>query len=300
MEFPLVSVLVLSMNHEKYIEQCINSIIGQSYKNLEIIYLDNVSSDNTFSIAEHLLNGSGIPHKMFRNDVSKGISTNLNFLFDQSSGKYVSPISGDDWFEKTNVEKKVSHFLGQDDVLALYSNGWTKNESTGEIFVNDSSKFRKGKIYKELLTQPDCIFYVGMMYKREIVELVGKWDESLLIEDLDLYLKIAQIGKIDFLDEPLTYYRRLEGAVSKNKSFMLKGFKQYYEKYRHVHWINMKHWLSERYRTLAANCIDNRDFKQAGNLLKEAFRYNPFGFQNLRTLFYLLRMNSTPPKNKPK
>ncbi len=288
---PLVSILLLSMNHEAYIEQCIQSLQNQTYQNIEILYLDNDSSDNTFQIGKSLLERSNIPHKIFSNKVSKGISENINFLLAQSSGIYISPLSTDDWFEKNNIEKKVNYFLTHDEVGALFSNGWIYNESKEEISLNDSSSFKSGFIYKEILAYPDCMFYVGVMYKKDILDQVGKWDESLLIEDVDMYIRIALVAKIDFIDVPLVYYRRTNASASKNMDFMLKGFHQYYEKYKEIKWLNMQKWLGERYRLFAAACIDHKKRKEATGLLLTAFKLNPLGLKNYRTMFYLIRQS---------
>lgn len=285
----LVSILLLSMNHEAYIEQCIRSIADQTYQNIEVIYLDNASSDNSFQKGKILLEQSGLRFKCFSNKESKTISANLNFLFDQSSGAFIAPLSTDDWFEKNNIEKKVNYFVDHEEVGALFSNGWIYYETDQKTVLNDSSAFRKGNIFKEVLTEADCIFYVGVMYKRDIIDQVGKWDESLLIEDTDMYIRIGLVATIDFLDEPLVYYRRTAASASKNKQFMLNGFQQYYEKYRDVKWINMKNWLAERYRSMAAVEINEKNFKPAFGFLKEAIKLNPLGVKNIRTLFYLFR-----------
>ncbi len=140
-----------------------------------------------------------------------------------------------------------------------------------------------------MLTQTDCIFYVGVIYRRAIIEQVGKWDENLLIEDTDMYIRIGSVAKIDFLDEALVYYRRTSGSASRNKKFMLKGFTQYYAKYKNVDWIDMKKWLAERYRRMAASDIDQNNKTEAREFLKEAFRLNPLAIRNYKTLLYLVR-----------
>ncbi len=288
---PLVSILLLSMNHELFIKQCVASITSQTYGNIEIIYLDNASSDGTFEKGKQLLQESGLPHQCYSNKESQTISYNLNFLFDRSSGLFVSPLSTDDWFEPTNIEKKVNYFLSNPDVGAVFSNGWIYLDDLKQTNLNDLSSFRSGYIFKEVLTQADCIFYVGVMYHRAIIDQVGKWDESLLIEDTDMYIRIGSVAKIDFLEEPLVYYRRTSTSASKNKKFMLAGFRQYYEKYKDVNWINMRHWLAERYRRMAANDIDHANIRQARSFLAEAIRLHPLGLHNYRTLLYLIRQS---------
>ncbi|HEY5464526.1 MAG TPA: glycosyltransferase family A protein [Hanamia sp.] len=288
---PLVSILLLSMNHEQYIEQCIQSIMNQTYKNIEIIYLDNASSDNTYQLGKKLLEQSNFPGKIFLNKESKSISENLNFLLDNSTGQYISPLSTDDWFAPENIEKKVAFYSDNPNAGALFSNGWFYYEQEKKTVLNDSSTFKRGNIFKELLTQPDCLFYVGAMYNRGIFEKVGKWDENLLIEDVDMYIRISLVATIDYINEPLVYYRRNSESASKNKRFMIEGFKQYYAKYKAKPWINMKKWLAERYRQFAADCIDNNRKKESIGLLLKAIKYNPLNLNNFRTFFYLIRQS---------
>lgn len=286
---PLVSILLLSMNHEKFIEQSINSLKNQTYSNIEVLFLDNASSDKTFETGTTLLKDSGLLFRSYKNSESKSISSNLNFLLENSQGDYISPLSADDWFEKENISKKVEFLAAHKDVGAIFSNGWSYIESNRKLILHDTASYRRGHIYKELFTHPDAIFYVGVMYNRFVLEEVGKWDEGLLIEDVDLYVRIALKYKIDFIEEPLVYYRRTQDSVSKNTEFMLKGYHQYCDKYKEAKWINMKGWLSERYRKVAANYVDHKNNKDAKRFLKCAIKLNPIAFNNYRTLFYLLR-----------
>jgi len=290
---PLVSILLLSMNHEQFIVQCIESLKSQTYKNIEIIYLDNASSDATYQMAQSLLEQSGFPYKCFQQQPSRSISANLNFLFENSSGEYISPLSTDDWFEPNNIEEKVNYLADHASCGAVFSNGWTYYDAEKQLELNDVNLLREGHLYREVLTHPGCVFYVGMLYKRSILEKVGKWDESLKIEDVDMYIRIGLIATINFLTSPLVYYRRTSTSVSKNKDFMIAGFNQYFDKYKTADWINMKHWLSEKYRSLAADAVDHKNNGEARSFLLEAFKLNPWGAKNCRTLLYYLRRSLT-------
>ena len=70
---------------------------------------------------------------------------------------------------------------------------------------------------------------------------------------------------------------------------MIDGFQQYYEKYKNVEWFNMRVWLSDKYRSMAASCIDEGNLIDACNFLSRAIAINPIGLQNFRTLLYLIR-----------
>lgn len=288
-ESPLVSILLLSMNHATYIEQCIQSIKEQTYTNIEIIYLDNASVDNTYTIGKSLIENAGFPYQIFCNENSKSISSNFNFLLKHASGEYICPLSTDDWMHPENIQRKVTYYQNNPTTGALFSNGWFYYDDIKKLELNDSTTFKRGKIFKALLLQPDCIFYVGIMYSQQTFEKVGTWDETMLIEDMDLLLRIAQAADFEFLPEPLVYYRRTSGSVSRNKNFMMKGNLLFYEKYKNLPEINMRLWLTERYRSYAADLINNKKHKESVDFLAQAFKISPLYLKNYRTLFYLLR-----------
>ena len=103
MENPLVSILLITMNHEKFIEQAVLSAINQDYPNLEIIFLDNNSVDHTYEIAERTFQNSKIPHQLIRNKENHGVSKNLNIMLSFATGKYVAILSGDDWWKENLI-----------------------------------------------------------------------------------------------------------------------------------------------------------------------------------------------------
>lgn len=105
---PLVSILIITMNHEKFIEQACKSAISQTYPNFEIILLDNNSSDQTYNKAKDILDNCNIPNIIIRNSESYSSSKNLNILVSKASGDYVSILSGDDWYTPNCIEEKLN------------------------------------------------------------------------------------------------------------------------------------------------------------------------------------------------
>lgn len=128
---PLVSVLLISMNHENYIEQAINSILSQSYSNFEIIFLDNNSKDKTFEIGDLLLKKSNVNYVGIKNDSNKGVSENLNIVVDNAKGTYVSILSGDDWYELKNIELRLD-FLTKNNLDVVLADGYKYIQNSGK------------------------------------------------------------------------------------------------------------------------------------------------------------------------
>src|SRR3989344_5268912 len=102
-KIPLVSVICLSYNHEKYIQQALQSIIAQTYTNFEIIYIDNNSSDQSFEIGNDLLKKSNINFISKKFDSNLGIPKVLNYVINNLiKGDYICLMAMDDWLEKDN------------------------------------------------------------------------------------------------------------------------------------------------------------------------------------------------------
>lgn len=147
----MVSVLLLSWNHEKYIEQSIRSILDQTYKDIEIIFLDNNSSDKTFSIALSLLERSGVEYQAFKNEKSYGIPYNQNFLLSKSAGEYVCLMSGDDWLHRSNIEEKLKVFEQHSSAGMVYSNGYKYYDEIGVYELIEPAVVSREDFLHELL-----------------------------------------------------------------------------------------------------------------------------------------------------
>ena len=233
-EKPLVSILLLSMNHELYIENSIESLKDQTYPNIEIIYLDNASSDGTFEIAEKSLLRSEIPYKALSNKESKGISMNLNFMYAQSSGSYIVALSSDDWLTKDSVEEKINYFHSHPEFGMVYNSSYSYNYDSQKIAVcSKKNKFKEGWVLRDVLKE-NFISTTGCMVKRTTFETVGLFDEISPIEDWDMWIRIAEKFPIGLVNKELAYYGVKEGNnITGNIEYMNKGFEYILNKYSH-------------------------------------------------------------------
>jgi alpha-1,3-rhamnosyltransferase len=291
---PLASFLVLSWNHESYVNQCLESLFNQSCQDFEIIYLDNCSIDDSYNKSVKLLGESNILYSCFKNSSPKSLTQNLNFLFAQSKGDYIIPLSADDWFTNDFLEKKIGYLKGKANIGLLSSTGWIYDQNTGNSIPIESKNFKRGKVYTELFTEDNVLCFIGCLYPRSVLEAIGAWDEDLLIEDLDMFIRISEHYDIDYIDEPLVFYRKIGSSAGHNIDFMIKGWLQYYEKYRGAKGVDMKAWLAKRYNSCAAVSIDKGDLDKAKELLKKSIRLKPIHWETLKIIRYLLRTYWTP------
>lgn len=115
---PLVSVIVPVFNVEEYLNDCVNSILNQTYKNIEVILVDDGSTDNSDKVCD-LLGLKNNKVKVFHND-NHGVSYTRNYAIRMAEGKYILPVDGDDIIADTYVEKAVS-ILEKTIIWGLYT-----------------------------------------------------------------------------------------------------------------------------------------------------------------------------------
>jgi teichuronic acid biosynthesis glycosyltransferase TuaG len=301
---PLVSVTLVAMNHEKFIIQACQSIINQTYKNIEIIFLDNNSEDKTYELGSEFLKNSGYRNKCIKTNFNKGISENLNTQINLSNGEFISILSGDDWYENQNIEKRLN-FLVKNNLDVIYADGYKFIEKTSQKIDLYTFK-QKNKVkniinscYDENLTR-NLIYSVGFFCKKEIL-LQNPFDNDIYAEDWDINLRLAQKGfQFGFVDEKLFNYRILENSLSNNKDIMQKAYFQITNK--HIEKINSYKNLQIKHNLniLDFKINNNRDLKKDSNLhLKLTIQKNNLKykspkkqFKNILSFFkYLININ---------
>ena len=106
----LVSVLLPVLNGEKYIQKAVFSILNQSYKELELLIIDDGSTDNSYQMCMKISDHDKRV-KVFKNQNNLGLTKSLNLLINESSGKYLARQDSDDWSEETRLEKQLNYLM---------------------------------------------------------------------------------------------------------------------------------------------------------------------------------------------
>jgi len=228
---PLVSVICLSYHHENFVERALRSVIGQTYTNFEIIFIDNNSADESFEKGNKVLQSSHAKYFSHKTEKNLGIAGGLNFAIKKfATGKYIATISCDDFWDMYNLEEKVKYFEQNPNLGMLYGNGYYYFDDTKEIKLYYKNPSISGWILKELLKAP-AINPQGILYKHDIVKELGYFDEKAKVEDRDLWYKIAEKYFIGYLHTPLTFYRSHKSNISLDISYMREGNEYFFKKY---------------------------------------------------------------------
>lgn len=234
----LISVLIPAYNHESFIQETVLSAVNQTYKNLELIIIDDGSTDNTFEKIKELesICRERFIRFEFYKQSNRGIAKTLNTLLKLATGKYTIGSASDDVF-KPNIVEILHNFLKSHDdyVLAVGDSEIINSDSEpiswgrGRIALpyNDKNGFRTFKEFYsrtknfsdgfgtfESLQKSNYIPN-GQLIRRSVIDQVGGYNENAKLEDWDINLKLAKIGKFKFIDEILFSYRWHENNTIK-------------------------------------------------------------------------------------
>jgi len=200
---PLVSVIVPCYNHEKYVTETIESIVNQTYKNIELIVIDDGSKDNSPKILAELSKKYNFNLIVREN---KGLSATLNEGIKFSKGQYVCLCASDDILVLNKLEIQVNFMEDNPQYAIVYGKKINFYQNGLKRKLNNKN-FRSGNIFNDLFLQKFSIPAVSIMYKKTIFEEIGGFDTHLAVEDFDMALKIAKKYQIGYIDEYFYYYR---------------------------------------------------------------------------------------------
>lgn len=309
----LISIIIPCYNAEKWIEKCIDSALSQTYSPIEIIVVDDGSSDNSLSIIKKY--GDKIRWASYQNG---GASTARNRGIQLSQGDFIQFIDADDYISSVKIEQQIKllETLNVDVIYGDWCNQYHKLD--GSIELAD---------YKTHQPTDDMLYYIlahnnihtgSCLYKREVFEKVSGFDESLKIaEDYDFFVRLA-VANARFAHQPgCHYFYRIHSPSTTSHgrgteypnfsqlaldkaSFSLakEGLLTKNSNYRHAlansYFLTAKHYLTLGELTKANICYvkckglsDNQGFKPDGNS-KFGKMYNLLGWELVSRLTYML------------
>lgn len=215
---PLVSVIIPAYNAETFIERTLTSVLNQTYRNIEVIVVDDGSHDRTAEIVGAIAQTD----KRIRliQQPNLGVVSARNLAIQQSTGSLIAPLDADDiWFPQ-NLEKQVNCLIQSDASVGLVY-AWSVDINEQEVGTGEFHAFTiEGKVYTTLL----CHDFVGnassTLIRRSCLETVGGYqrgdDYPQGCEDWELYLRIAEHYQFRVVPEFLVGYRKHAQSMSCN------------------------------------------------------------------------------------
>jgi alpha-1,3-rhamnosyltransferase len=205
-EKPLVTVIVPCYNHERYIGQCINSIINQTYTNFKLIVIDDGSSDRSPELLKELQKNYGFELLLQENH---GVAYALNVGIKKFSiGEYISICASDDYWALDKLEKQVNFMETNRFYPMCFGKTFYVDEDSNILLSEDvnNRRLKGGWLFDDILLfkiHPP----VNYLYRTSIFSEVGYFEEKIFAEDYFMNLKISDKYEIGFIDEYLGYHR---------------------------------------------------------------------------------------------
>ena len=202
---PLISIIMNCYNGEKYLQEALDSVINQTYKNWELIFWDNQSTDKSVNIV-HSYNDNRI--KCFYSKRHTLLYEARNLAIEKSQGGYLAFLDVDDYWDLTKLEKQMLVFSKNSEVAIVYSNFSFKNEIKNTFKEFNNKKLPEGMILDKLLRK-NFMGLVTVLLNRGFFDEHEKiFDPRLhIIGDYDMAIKISAKWKVSCVQQPLATYR---------------------------------------------------------------------------------------------
>lgn len=226
---PKVSILIPVYNRAKIILETLNSAIDQTYENIEVIVVDNKSTDNTFEVVKEFAE-SHSNVRVYQNEEDIGPVRNWRRCLDYATGEYVKILWSDDLIDPTFVEKTLPYLVAYENVGFVFTGAEIFNDDTGQrgkaYFIGDTGiydtkKFIEGSLLRRVfpVSPGNALFRKKDVKKNLVINIPNEIGIDFKIRaignDLLIYLLTAKdYPKFAFVDETLSFFRAHEGSIT--------------------------------------------------------------------------------------
>ncbi len=289
MEVGLVSVLIPVFNGSKYLRQAIDSVLAQTYPALEIVAVDDGSTDDSAAI----LAAYGDRVRCFRQPNSGSVGIARNACLREARGEYLAFLDQDDWWLPTKVARQVAVVRADERIGLVHTEVAYYYEATGALGPPQNPRARPGEMvgacYEALLLgNPIC--NSSVLLRSDTIGRVGGCDVAIrgnTVQDYDLWLRIAQGGfHFGFVGTPETVFRLHAGQGHRDRRAMLQEEAKVLLRHRpREQWRASqagRNRLTNLYDAMAVAHLDAGDAPQARRCFAEALAVRPSVRQAVR------------------
>ena len=221
-----VSVIIPSYNCGRFISDAITSVLNQSYKDCEIIVIDDGSTDNTREVLSKFIEGGNITY-LYQTNQGVGAARHSGIM--ASTGEYITFLDADDTLTKDSIEKRLVFALQHPEVGLVFSD-YFHQRSESDTTISDHSHLIK-RFPNVIYHNPEGIIFSGniedyfevpfniwtgtVLVKREVFEKVGRFRTDVRItDDRDMWIRISEHFRIGYLNSALAYYKHFRGNLT--------------------------------------------------------------------------------------
>ncbi|WP_140456660.1 MULTISPECIES: glycosyltransferase family 2 protein [Priestia] len=283
-----VSVIIPTYNRAHLLMNAVNSILDQTYKVLEIIIIDDCSTDNTQELVKTITNNK---IKYIKNKTNQGGAESRNIGAKYASGKFIAFLDSDDHWEKSKLEQQMTILNTNDSIGVVYSG----------IKIIDGTKQNKtllpdkrGDLSSELL-MANCVGSTStVVIRRELFNSVKGFDKSMpSCQDWDLWIRLSKITHFDYIKEALVnYYEHPGERITTNTNAVVNGHLRIFNKYqedinklRDKEISNVYFYIGKVIAKSGMINLESSTLSQSRNFFKKAIQYKRYNIK--AALFYI-------------
>lgn len=215
----ILSVIVPNYNNSKYLPKCIESVINQSYKNIEIIIVDDCSTDNSVEIIQKYRERD-LRIKLITNLFNQGVSKTRDIGIQMANGQWITTLDSDDYYiDSLKLEKEMDLILESNTNEVIAYSGIIHVDEQGNEFISmmTENSIREGNVFEDMVTRNFAIPR-DFIFSKEFYNRVGGYDYTIpLYEDWDLKIRLSKEGKFVYSGIDGIAYRRHGNGLSSAK-----------------------------------------------------------------------------------
>ncbi|MFB2835374.1 glycosyltransferase family 2 protein [Floridanema evergladense] len=236
---PLVSIIITCFNQGKYLEKSVNSVLNQTFSDLECLIIDDGSTDNTREVSEHLVTRDSRIKYFYKEN--GGVSSARNYGFRQCQGEWIQFLDADDWINEDKIRFQLSHKEGKNQSNSVFYTDYERVYLDKEQNITDRQLNIVGSLTREQLIQrllipdfladsPFPVLQQCLLLNRNVFQK-KMFDESLkALQDRDFPLDLAIAG-VDFIYTPIVgaFYTKHQTNRTNKWSYMKNYYILFYE-----------------------------------------------------------------------
>ena len=236
-KFPSVSIIMNCHNGEKYLVSAIKSILNQNYKNWELIFFDNNSSDSSKKIVNSYKDKR---IKYFKSKKYLNLYKARNMAIKKSKGKYVAFLDTDDWWYKTKLKEQIKFLKKNKKYQIVYTNFYLYFQNRNK-FKKHYSNLPSGLITQKLLNNYSIGISTVLLEKKIFKKFMFN-EKYNIIGDFDFFINLSRHYNLGSIEKPLMFYR-----IHKS-NFSIKKVDLYYNELKNWLNFNEKKLLKQKFK----------------------------------------------------
>jgi len=218
---PDISVIMPVYNIEKYVAKSIEGILKQTFRDFELIIIDDASTDNTVKVIKNFDDKRIV---LVRDTFHKGLATQLNFGLKLAKGEFIARMDGDDLHHTERLSIQYNILKSSTDIDVVGSNIIYIDENDNPIIEKSLPEHHTDIEF--MMPFIPSVIHGSIMIRKSTINSVNGYDSSHFCEDIDLFLRLLKKGyKFYNVQKPLLYYR----IIPKDRLYFQKQYNDYYE-----------------------------------------------------------------------